>query len=136
MDIRPYEPRDRAACVAICEGVGDSRVNFEAFLDGAGEIPFFVMEHEGAVVGCGGYSISGVVGMLLWGMVTPAFRKMGLGRFLLLYRMREIGTLGGVEVVVARVPKGVEGFFRKQGFKLQGEGPDWVELVKRLVVCA
>jgi N-acetylglutamate synthase-like GNAT family acetyltransferase len=136
MDIRPYEVTDRDACVAICEGVGAARAEFEVFLDTVGEVPYFVMEHEGAVVGCGGFTVSGVVGMLQWGMVAPAFRKMGLGRFLLLYRMREIGMVGWVELVLARVPRGEEGFFRKQGFKVQGEGADWVELVKRLVVCA
>ena len=82
MDIRPYEVTDRAACVAICEAVGAGRVEFEAFLDGVGEIPYFVMEHEGAVVGCGGFTVSGVVGMrmrawqwLTWSFESPNFSE-------------------------------------------------------------
>jgi len=136
MDIRPYELTDREACVAICEASGASRAEFEAYLDGEGGASYLVMEHDGAVVGCGGYSISGVLGMLQWGMVRPEFRKMGLGRFLLLYRMREIGFLGGIELVLVRTPKESAGFFLKQGFKTQATGADWVELAKKLIVCS
>ncbi len=135
MDIRHYEDTDRAACLEICESAGAARAEFEAFLDSGIEW-FFVMEHEGAVVGCGGYSITGVLGILRWGMVRKEFREMGLGRFLLLYRMREIGKAGDVELVLARVPTDAAGFFLKQGFKKQNAGDGWVELAKKLVVCA
>jgi N-acetylglutamate synthase-like GNAT family acetyltransferase len=97
------------------------------------------MEHEGAIVGCGGYSLSpdGTVAALQWGMVRPDAQRMGLGRFLLLYRIREIGKLGTVGIVVAQVPKPAAGFFEKQGFRVNAAGDDGrVELLKKLTVCS
>jgi N-acetylglutamate synthase-like GNAT family acetyltransferase len=90
------------------------------------------MEHEETVVGCGGYSLSPdqSTATLRWGMIRADAQKMGLGRFLLMYRIREIGKAGTVGVVFAHPPRPSAGFFEKQGFRVNG-----VELVKKLTVC-
>jgi len=138
MDIRPYESADRDACLAVFDSIGSGeRLAFEAFLDGpTGE--YFVMEHERAVAGCGGYAISGdgVAASLVWGMVRRDLQRMGLGRFLLLYRIREIGKAGNVELVVVQTPRQSAPFFEKQGFRMNASGLDRVEMIKRLTVCA
>ena len=53
--------------------------------------PYFVMEHEGSIAGCGGYFITGesAVARLVWGMVRRELQRHGLGRFLLLFRLRD-----------------------------------------------
>ena len=107
-------------------------------------VPYFVMEHEESIVGCGGYSLSpdGTAATLQWGMVHSNHRKMGLGRFLLLYRIREIGKAGTVGLVFAHSPRPSVGFFEKQGFRVNGiekdacaPGVDRVELIRKLTVC-
>jgi GNAT superfamily N-acetyltransferase len=142
MDVRPYEHSDRPACLAVFHSLIPGLLDpaslplFEAWLENAPG-PYFVMEHEASVVGCGGYSFSpdGSAATLQWGMVHRSSQKMGLGRFLLLYRIREIGKAGTAGLVFAKVPRPSAGFFEKQGFRVNGIEKDAVELIKKLTVC-
>ncbi len=150
MDIRLYEPGDRASCLSVFDSLtpalldSTARPLFESWLDRT-DGKYFVMEHEETVVGCGGYSLSPdqSAATLRWGMIRNNVQKMGLGRFLLMYRIREIGKAGTVGVVFAHSPQPSAGFFEKQGFRVTGIAPDaypsgvvGVELVKKLTVCA
>jgi N-acetylglutamate synthase-like GNAT family acetyltransferase len=146
MDVRPYQSSDRGACLAVFDsltpGLLDSAAlpTFEAWLDRALKNvagPYFVMEHEASVVGCGGYSFSpdGTAATLQWGMVHRDSQRMGLGRFLLLYRIREIGKAGTAGLVFAHPPPASAGFFEKQGFRINAIEKDAVELIKKLTVC-
>jgi N-acetylglutamate synthase-like GNAT family acetyltransferase len=149
MDIRRYEPADRASCLSVLDSLtpalldSAARPLFESWLDRT-EGQYFVMEHEETVVGCGGYSLSPdqSTATLRWGMIRNSAQKMGLGRFLLMYRIREIGKTGTVGVVLAHSPQTSAGFFEKQGFRRNGMATDacptgvaGVELVKKLTVC-
>ena len=149
MDVRLYEVRDRPSCLGIFDSLTpellDSSVRplFESWLDQAAN-PYFVMEHEQSVVGCGGYALSPDQGTatLCWGMVLRSCQKMGLGRFLLMYRIREIGKKGTVGIVFAHSPRPSVGFFLKQGFRVNARedeahetGIELIELVKKLTVC-
>jgi ribosomal protein S18 acetylase RimI-like enzyme len=149
MDIRPYEPGDRASCLAIFDSLTPALLDssalqlFELWLYQRAGL-YFVVEHEESIVGCGGYSFSPdqSVATLRWGMVRHSSQKMGLGRFLLMYRIREIGKEGTVGVVVAHSPRPSVGFFEKQGFRVNGiekdayaPGVDRLELIKKLTVC-
>jgi [ribosomal protein S18]-alanine N-acetyltransferase len=149
MDIRRYEPGDRASCLSVLDSLtptlldSTARPLFESWLD-RNDGQYFVMEHNGTVVGCGGYSLSldQSTATLRWGMIGNSSQKMGLGRFLLMYRIREIGKTGTVGVVVAHSPRQSAGFFEKQGFRMNGIASDayspgvaGVELFKKLTVC-
>jgi GNAT superfamily N-acetyltransferase len=141
MDVRPYESPDRIACLDVFDSLtplSDSRTrsDFESWLDTAAG-RYFVMEHEESIVGCGGYSFSADQGVatLRWGMVRRSHRKMGLGRFLLMYRMREIGRVGKAGIVLAHPPREEAAFFEKQGFRAGSPGLDCVEMIKKLAVC-
>ena len=64
------------------------------------------------------------------------------GRFLLMYRIREIGKAGTVGLVFAHSPRPSVDFFEKQGFRVNGiekdacaPGVDRVELIRKLTVC-
>ena len=103
-----------------------------------------MLEHEESVVGCGGYALppDQSTDTLCWGMVRRDSQKMGLGRFLLMYRIREIGKDRSVGVVFAHSPRPSVGFFLKQGFRVNGTedgthrtGIELIELVKKLTVC-
>jgi GNAT superfamily N-acetyltransferase len=112
----------------------DSRSQFESWLDHAGG-PYFVMENDGIPVGCGGYSLSddGSCATLRWGMVDRGAQKNGLGRFLLMFRMREISRHGTVGAVLAHPPAASAGFYAKEGFRVNNGAP--LEMIRKLTVC-
>lgn len=117
-------------------GCAASRAEFESYLDAPGG-PYFVLEHEDQAAGCGGFELSGdgTIATLQWGMIRRDFQRMGLGRFLLLYRMREIGRTGKAAFVVVQTPGEVAGFFEVQGFRKVAEREDRIELIRKLAVC-
>ncbi|MFN0102334.1 MAG: GNAT family N-acetyltransferase [Bryobacteraceae bacterium] len=135
MDIRPYSPADRDACLEIFDSnASENRPKFAAFLNG-GPGPFFVAEHAGEIVACGGFEVNGDSARLHWGMVRRKWQRRGLGRLMLFYRMREITRNSAVQTVGLEAPRQAAPFFTGQGFReVTGDG-ERVELVKRLVVC-
>jgi ribosomal protein S18 acetylase RimI-like enzyme len=149
MDIRPYTPADHAACLAVFDSNTpwffdpSERRKFETFLD-APFCSYFVMEHDGAVVGCGGYAIeeNSLLASLVWGMVRNDLHKRGLGRFLVMFRLREITKTSGAQMVRLGTSQRTARFFEKQGFKVAGiekngyaSGIDRVEMRMKLSVC-
>jgi N-acetylglutamate synthase-like GNAT family acetyltransferase len=97
-----------------------------------------VMEHEGAIVGCGGFATEreNSLARLVWGMVRSDSHKLGLGRYLLLFRLREITKAGGIQTVHLDTPQHSVQFYEKQGFKVIGiVKDDRVEMMMKLVVC-
>jgi ribosomal protein S18 acetylase RimI-like enzyme len=149
MDVRAYSPADRAACLAVFDSntprfFGPAeRPDFETFLNGP-DGPYFVLEHDGAVAGCGGYAIAEdpSLASLVWGMVRADLHNLGIGRFLLLFRLREITKAGGAQLVRLGTSQHAAPFFEKQGFKVTGirkdgyaSGMDRVEMMMKLSVC-
>jgi N-acetylglutamate synthase-like GNAT family acetyltransferase len=137
MDVRRYLPTDRIACLSIFDSNrAAGRAGFEKFLE-APEGPYFVMEHDGGIVGCGGYTVDAEsrLATLVWGMIRRDSHGQGLGRFLLMFRLREIGKLGGIERVRLETSQPAAKFFEGQGFKIVGPVNEGVEMVKKLTVC-
>jgi N-acetylglutamate synthase-like GNAT family acetyltransferase len=138
MDIRPYRPADLPACLAVLDShlpEAGLRAEFEAFLT-APEGPYFVLEHDGALIGCGGYVVQASAARLVWGVIRRDAQHQGLGRFLLMYRLREIGKETGIETVSVEVPAEAAGFFEAQGFRRAADRGGQLTLVKRLIVCS
>jgi N-acetylglutamate synthase-like GNAT family acetyltransferase len=138
MDLRPYQPTDREACLNIFDSnfPRETRGQFERFLEQS-PATYFVMEHEGALLACGGYHLDAHQGLatLVWGMVRRSSQKMGLGRYLLMYRLREIGKEGGIDRVCLQTPPESAKFFEGQGFKVASVANGSVGLLKKLTVC-
>ncbi len=137
MDIRPYAPADRDACLAVFDSLFTTDAGRDAFaarLDAPA--PFFVAEHDGRIIGCGGFSVAGNAARLEWGMVHRDWQRQGLGRFLLFFRMKAIGQAGAIEMVTAEAPRAYADFYLKQGFRESGGDATRVLLAKRLAVCA
>jgi len=149
MDLRPYLQSDRSACLAVFDSNVPEffdpveRGGFDEFLK-CPDCHYLVMEHDGAIVGCGGYAVEMEEGLarLVWGMVRRDSHKLGLGRFLLLFRLREIGKAGGIRIVRLDTSQHAVPFFRKQGFKDTGivrngyaPGLDRIEMTMKLAVC-
>jgi ribosomal protein S18 acetylase RimI-like enzyme len=149
MDVRPYSTLDRDLCLAVFDSNAPhfldphARREFEDFLDRR-NCSYFVMEHGGALVGCGGYAIDQekALARLLWGMVRADSQNLGLGRYLLLFRLREITKAGGIQTVHLDAPQHMVPFYEKQGFKISRLSKDGyaseldrVEMTMKLVVC-
>ncbi len=134
MDIRAYVPADREGCLAVFDSnaLGD-RESFTAFLDVE---PMYVAEHDGIIVGCGGFVIQGEAAELRWGMVGRQWQRQGVGRFLLFYRLREITKNAAVQTVFLDTPQAAAPFFLSQGFREAANLGERIRMVKRLVVCA
>lgn len=150
MELRPYVPEDREACLAIFDSNTPryfhpvEREGFSSFLEHP-DGQYFVMEHERAIIGCGGYEIltQERFASLVWGMILADMQGNGLGRYLLLFRLREIGKAGDIEAVRVATSQHAQPFFEKQGFKVMGvvpegfaPGMDRVEMIMKLKVCS
>jgi len=149
MDVRPYLPADCNACLAVFDSntpdffKSPERRHFEEFLERP-NCSYFVMEQDGAIVGCGGYFLTEdkALARLVWGMVRRDWHRQGLGRFLLLFRLREITKVGGVQMVRLETSQHSALFFESQGFKVArvaregyAAGLDQVEMTMKLTVC-
>ena len=141
MHIRNYAPTDRDACLEVFHSstpdllTADSLPQFAVFLD-SDPTSFFVAENEGEIVGCGGFAVRGDTGRLEWGLVRRKFQRMGIGRFLLFYRLREITRSGEVQFVGLDCPRLAAPFYVSQGFREVSGDSERAEMVKRLAVCA
>ncbi len=142
MDIRNFVPADKEGCLALLDSNAPEyfsaaeREAFDAWLD-APQGSYFVMEHEGDVVGCGGFALeSPQLASLTWLMIRSDLRGQGLGRFLVFYCLRALSGAAAVSHIRLHTISSVAGFFEKQGFRVQHVAPDGVEMVKKLQVCS
>jgi ribosomal protein S18 acetylase RimI-like enzyme len=122
MDIRELQPPDLDRCRALL----------------AAEPPelCFVAEHEGAVVGVVGYVPTEPGAAHLHGpAVAVEFRRMGVGRFLAMYALRDASRRHSVARIHARAPIHAVAFLRHLGFHPASESEGMVEMVKRMEVC-
>jgi N-acetylglutamate synthase-like GNAT family acetyltransferase len=131
MELRPYQSSDQSACLTIHH----NEPQLEAYLASSPE-HFYVMEHEGSMLGCGGFSLDSQSAQLHWGAVHPDWRRQGLGRYLLMYRLKEISRQSNIEWVYARVPGSFASFYERNGFRLHSADGDSSVWAKRLAVCS
>lgn len=123
---RPYEPRDREACLALFDSNSprffdaSERAGFEAFLDRM-EWPYQVIERDGRIVACGGHAVEtdGRTVSLCWGMVEQGLHRQGLGRRLTEARLAAARAAPGAASV--RLDTGVHttGFYERFGFVIE-----------------
>jgi GNAT superfamily N-acetyltransferase len=148
MDVRPYLKADRAVCLEVFQSntpdflPPHDRQNFEEFLDGPCS-PYFLLEHDAEIVACGGYVVMDDTARLLWGMVRRNWHRQGLGRFLLLFRLREITKIGRIKLVTLSTSQHAAPFYQHQGFKPMrdvedsyGAASGRVEMSMKLTVCS
>jgi len=133
-NIRKYLPSDRSACIAIfksnCPQYFDPEEldGLEIWLDGQDEgvikyktsaaDHFYVFEHEGAVVACGGFYIvkDKPVANMVWGMVHNSYHKQGFGRQLFLHRVEQVALLYPAHAVLLDTSQHTYPFFERLGF--------------------
>lgn len=132
--LRPYAPRDRAACLAIFDGnmprffAPEERADFVAFLEALprADWPYLVLERDGAVIGCGGLILDAPARRagLSWGMVDVRLHGTGLGRRLTEARLALVRGMPGIAAVTMETSQHTQGFYARLGFAVQAVTPD------------
>lgn len=131
--LRPYRDGDREACLGLFDSnvpkffKPSERKDFVDFLDGergSPELRYLIIEDDGAVVGCGGVGVRGRDARMIWGIVAHARQGEGLGRYLLLSRLR-MGAreMGATTASLSTIPDTV-GFFERVGFRVTASMDD------------
>lgn len=132
--IRKYRDSDKESCMAIfltnvpkyftVEEVDE----FDRFLtklndpEAKDNPPYFVMELENKLIGCGGFGekkgIDGADAItFVWGMVDRSYHKQGYGEKLLQFRLAEIPLHFPGKQVILDTTQFSYTFFEKYGFK-------------------
>jgi N-acetylglutamate synthase-like GNAT family acetyltransferase len=124
MDVRPLAPADLAACQALIPSLNPAE-------------HFFVMDHDGSLLACGGFHLtSPTEAMLIDCAVHPNWRHQGLGRYGLMFLLKQISNLGPIGYVHVTVDASEADFYLANGFRGNQLGGTRVQLSKRLTVCA
>ncbi len=131
---RQYNSEDRGDCIRVFDSNvpkffrDHERPDFVSFLDSE-ECPYFVIEFENAIIGCGGYGIreGSDQADMCWGMVAAEYHGKHAGEYLLLARLYEIVTATCATSVRLGTSQYTDGFFQKYGFAIQSIKPDGID---------
>jgi ribosomal protein S18 acetylase RimI-like enzyme len=124
-NIRPYDPKDREACLIIFDSnlpeafIPDERAKFEAFLWESPENYLVVEGSGGELSACGGYEVGleGGAATLCWGMVAKQQQGQGFGRLLLMSRLSALAQVPQMRFVRLDTSQQSVEFFMKKGFR-------------------
>lgn len=122
--VRAYEPRDRAACLAIFDSnvpgsfLPFERAAFAEFLDRADRAYLVIEGDGGAIVACGGYAVAPgtTTADLCWGMVVQERQGTGLGRMLVEQRLARIAAHPAITRVAMNTSHHTQAFYERLGF--------------------
>ncbi|MEH6757011.1 MAG: GNAT family N-acetyltransferase [Parasphingorhabdus sp.] len=144
-EVRAYMVADKKACLALFDSNvpvffdATERAGFATFLDSPGG-EYFILEEDGAVIGCGGFSKEDRgQARFTWGMVDQTCHGKGLGRLLAEYRLQAIEEARGFSEVELFTTQIVAPFFVRLGFVVVevekdgfAPGMDKVQMIKSL----
>lgn len=137
MEIRHYQPADREACLSLFEANQSQFFTdldpliFHNLLDNP-NIHSMIAEHDGGVIGFTCFQENSIQ----WLMVHPDLQRQGVGRFLTLYILREMGKAGPAPIVSAQTISHAVPFFEKLGFRTQSADQVFIQMIKKMDVCA
>lgn len=124
--IREYDERDKGAVIELLKlntpqyFAPEEEADLIHYLDH--EIDhYFVLEYNGAVVGCGGINFSedGATGKISWDILHPSYQGKGLGSILLNYRIKKLQSFRQIQNISVRTSQMVYKFYEKNGFELK-----------------
>lgn len=133
-NIRKYRDSDKDSCMEIFKTnvptyfTLEEVDEFDRFLtklndpEATNNPPYFVMELENKLIGCGGFGDKkGIDDMdsitFVWGMIDRSYHKKGFGEQLLLFRLEEIKLQFPGKPVILDTTQFSYTFFEKYGFK-------------------
>ncbi len=135
INIRPYTPADKPACMACFESnvpkwfTVEEIAEYSNFLDNYGankmlkpngiSTRFYVLELNGEIIGAGGFGdrFDTLTITLAWGHIHKDYHKKGFGKKLLEFRLNTIKALHPGHSVYIDTTQHSVGFYEKYGFK-------------------
>ncbi len=130
--IRPYKIADKKQLIELL------RLNTPQYFDPSEEAdfirylndfthPYFVVEKNNRIVGCGGFSYfeEQSVVRIAWDMIHPADQGKGIGKALTEYRINEIKKNPLVKLIIVRTSQLAYLFYKKFGFVLVNKEKDF-----------
>lgn len=121
--IRLYKPADKSSVLELFQlntpryFHPSEKEGFSNYLDNERE-GFFVVEVDGAILGCGGMNYHGPTGMLSWGIIHPEHHGKGIGSLLTRHRIEVLKSNPSVKEIITRTSQHTYAFYLKQGFKV------------------
>lgn len=131
-EIQPYQPAFREKCIEVFESnqpkffAEHEKDLFINWLDMHTSTNYYVLIHNGEVIGCGGifvddrYNTAG----LSWGMVHSKFHKQGFGKLFTQYRLELIRSLYPDHICRIDTSQHTVSFYEQFGFKVTEVVPD------------
>jgi len=124
LQFRPYTTEDKDACIEIFMSntpryFGVEEVDeFRRFLE-APTCAYYVATQNDEILACGGhgYHDKKKAVVLAWGMVRADLHKHGLGKFMLIERLKQIHKDFGATLVQIDTSQHSRGFFERFGFE-------------------
>ncbi|UYQ94193.1 GNAT family N-acetyltransferase [Chitinophaga horti] len=131
-NIIPYTPAHREDCLTAFHSnrpkyfTEEEVLLFTNWLDQHGDDNFFVMEHEGKIVACGGvfHDAKQAVAGLAWGMVHQDYHKKGFGKLFTLFRIDLMRQLFPDFLHQMNTTQHTVAFYEKMGFHTVKITPD------------
>lgn len=118
-----YEANHLNACLALFKSnlgnffAAHEEVDFIEYLKNlSSEDQYYVGKIDDRIVCCGGWDSQPSGYHLRWGMLDNSFHKMGLGKQLLEFRLKQIENLYGKVDVLITTSNSAQGFFEHYGF--------------------
>jgi len=91
---------------------------------------YYVIFHHGVTIGSGGFDYKEKENeiRLVWGMIHPAYQKMGIGKKLVEHRIAKARQMHKTAGIVVRTSQLAAGFFEKLNFKtIETEKDYWAK---------
>lgn len=129
MNIRLYSPHDYDALMDIFDSncpfylAKEEKELFHSWLNNL-QGNYYVVELEGAVVGCGGVAYVKNEAHFCWGLIHNDYHGKGYGKALSMYRLEEIRKQPNVTLVKLETSQHTYRFFEKLGFRTDVIVPD------------
>lgn len=135
INIREHEAADRELLLNLLrlntpfffseEEEGDLADYLDNFAD-----HYYVLELDGAVVGCGGFNLSedGETGRLSWDIFHPDSQGKGLGTALTRFRIEKIKAIAGIKKISVRTSQMAYHFYEKFGLELREVVKDYWDM--------
>lgn len=130
--IRTYRREDRTALLQLLAlstpdfFAPEETNDFIRYLEQEADRYFVAETEHHTILACGGVNLTdeGSVGRISWDIVHPDFRGKGIGRRLLIHRLKLLEELGAGKIEV-RTSQLAFGFYQKNGFVVQKIVPDY-----------
>ena len=132
MIIRPCQPADAEVLVRVFTkntptAFGTNEINDYADFLQTNTDPYFVVEHDGGLIGACGYYIrpDGKTARIVWIFADPDAKGLRVGSALLTHCLNLIRQQPEIDLIECQTSQVAYQFFKRFGFQLQGIQPDY-----------